>query len=137
MLTRFLYSLVPIHLHQLVRSRSPTMLSIKCHMYCKVVIIVTTIIMSTAYARASSDFHHGRGPHPCPAFMRHPKSSNTMQSSVIDHILSVHHTDIQIDLHSTASTGQLLSRLVDADVHFAFLEMCDTFVVVICVVCPM
>ena len=96
--------------------------------------------------------HHGRGPHPCPLCgIQNP------HSSVIDHILSVHHTDIQIDLHST---DQLLSRLVDADVQFAYrfwklfklfwcnivllvflvVCACGAFVIVllvICVVCPM
>ena len=40
--------------------------------------------------------HHGRGPHPYPLCdIQNP------HSSVIDHILSAHHTDIQIDLYSS------------------------------------
>ena len=56
--------------------------------------------------------HHGRGLHPCPLC-----DEQGFPTSVIDHILSAHHTEIGLNFNST---DQLLALLVDVDILFVY-----------------
>ena len=56
--------------------------------------------------------HHGRGLHPCPLC-----DEQGFPTSVIDHILSAHHTEIGLNFNST---DQLLALLVDVDIPFVY-----------------